>query len=79
MNWLKFLDKKNKFYKVFHFSIVGHNKDNVSSITIMKNILKGRDKKKLIQILMGKSKVLQGRKNVANHVRIIRLFNELLS
>jgi hypothetical protein len=58
---------------------VGHNKDNVSSITIMKNILKGRDQKKLIQILMGERKALQGRKNATNHVRIIRLFIELLS
>jgi hypothetical protein len=45
----------------------------------MKNILKGRDQKKLIQILMGEIKALQGRKNATNHVRIIRLFNELLS
>ncbi len=80
MNWLKNFDGKKKvFYKLLHIFVVGHNKDNISSITIMKNILKGRDQKKLIQILMGESKALQGGKNATNHDRIMGLFNELLS
>jgi hypothetical protein len=56
------MEKKKVFCKLLHFSVVGHNKDNVSSITIMKNILKGRDQKKLIQILMEKAKLCKEEK-----------------
>ncbi len=56
------MEKKKCFCKLLHFSVVGHNEDNVSSITIMKNILKGRDQKKLIQILMEKAKLCKEEK-----------------